>query len=310
MKKNLFYLFMLICSVSFFTACDKDDKEPDYSGTYTGKELAVKLNGIPQLDKTIVLSSTEITLNEIVAGEQTLKLPVVFTGATFAGSSETADRKVSVEGNIVNDSLTVNVSLTLTNALVGTWNIFEGNVTLKMEAPAGTEVVFFGNKIPAESFQMLMPMLMGSIPQAYLKDVTFQANGFVVANYDGNGNAGKGDSWVKSPEGAVKWYVKDGMVYLLPDLAIMMPQSKATSNPLEDMLTNGMPMHFTIDGDALNVYVTKEQMLPTMDIIIALLEGMDTSGNAMLEMMKPAIPEMKVIMEQSTVFDLGMNLKK
>ena len=30
MKKNLFYLFALICSMSLFTACSDDD-DPDYS---------------------------------------------------------------------------------------------------------------------------------------------------------------------------------------------------------------------------------------------------------------------------------------
>lgn len=31
MKKNLFYLFALICSMSLFTACSDDDEAPDYS---------------------------------------------------------------------------------------------------------------------------------------------------------------------------------------------------------------------------------------------------------------------------------------
>ena len=30
MKKNLFYLFALICSMSLFTACSNDD-DPDYT---------------------------------------------------------------------------------------------------------------------------------------------------------------------------------------------------------------------------------------------------------------------------------------
>ena len=35
MKKNLFYLFALICSMSLFTACDDDDDEVSpWIGTY------------------------------------------------------------------------------------------------------------------------------------------------------------------------------------------------------------------------------------------------------------------------------------
>ena len=35
MKKNLFYLFALICSMSLFTACsDDDDEVSPWTGTY------------------------------------------------------------------------------------------------------------------------------------------------------------------------------------------------------------------------------------------------------------------------------------
>ena len=51
MKKNLFYLFALICSMSLFTACSDDD-DPDYSkvieeeiaGNYKGT-LTVTVEG-------------------------------------------------------------------------------------------------------------------------------------------------------------------------------------------------------------------------------------------------------------------------
>lgn len=52
MKKNLFYLFALICSMSLFTACSDDDDAPDYSkvieseiaGNYKGS-LTVTVEG-------------------------------------------------------------------------------------------------------------------------------------------------------------------------------------------------------------------------------------------------------------------------
>lgn len=55
MKKNLFYLFALVCSLSLFTACSNDDDEKDeltieqvieqnLAGTYDGK-LAIAING-------------------------------------------------------------------------------------------------------------------------------------------------------------------------------------------------------------------------------------------------------------------------
>ena len=51
MKKNLFYLFALICSMSVFTAC-KDDEEPEVPPTiedvvaeYSGENLKLAVEG-------------------------------------------------------------------------------------------------------------------------------------------------------------------------------------------------------------------------------------------------------------------------
>ena len=50
MKKNLFYLFALICSMSLFTACSDDDDEVKYpidtelAGGYVGN-LSVNVDG-------------------------------------------------------------------------------------------------------------------------------------------------------------------------------------------------------------------------------------------------------------------------
>ena len=51
MKKNLFYLFALICSVSLFTSCSDDDDpvypiEEELAGTYKG-ELGISVNDTP-----------------------------------------------------------------------------------------------------------------------------------------------------------------------------------------------------------------------------------------------------------------------
>ena len=43
MKKNLFYLFALICSMSLFTACDDDDDEVSpWIGTYKMSEYTAE----------------------------------------------------------------------------------------------------------------------------------------------------------------------------------------------------------------------------------------------------------------------------
>ena len=57
MKKNLFYLFALICSMSLFTACSDDDDEkmvnPVPQTTFTGENgLQLTYNGAPMPGKS------------------------------------------------------------------------------------------------------------------------------------------------------------------------------------------------------------------------------------------------------------------
>lgn len=301
-----------MCSVGLFASCSDDDEE-SFSGTYQGENLVLTVGGVEQTEKTVVLKGATLELNAIVPGEETTIVPINISEGKITGTDSNADRTVTVEGTVANGVLTAKVTLKMLSPLVGTWNIFDGNVTLKAEAPEGTKLYFLENEVDVATYQMILPLMMGSMPQAYLKDIIFKENGYLVANYAPDGNAGE-KGWVASPENAVQWYVKDGQVYLLPNLGAIMTPKSESSNPLLDLLTNGMPVNFTIDETGsekkLSVYVTREQMLPMMDILIPLVENMDTTGNMILGMMKIAIPEMKTTLESCTTFDLGMDLKE
>ncbi|MGL5563651.1 MAG: hypothetical protein ACRDCN_13690 [Tannerellaceae bacterium] len=312
MKKSLFNLLTLICAVLTFSACSDDDK-PNYNGTYESDKLKLTLNGADVTNKAVILSETAIDLESIIVGENNLSVPVTFEGNKFTGINNTTDRAITVDGTIENQVLTLSVTLKMTSPLVGTWNIFDGNISLQLEAPEGTMLSFMGTEMPASQFEMLLPILMGSVPQAYLKDVTFNENGFITAHYDPTGQAGK-NGWVESPATAMNWYVKDNQVYLVPNLAAMVSSSKTDSNDiLLDILKNGLPLNFSFtdleSGEKqLLAYVTKDQMLPMMDIIIELVDGLDPNSNPMLGMVKTILPEFKEALTVCTKFDLGMKL--
>lgn len=312
MKKSLLNLLTLICAVLTFSACSDDDK-PSYNGTYDGDKLKLSVNGADVTNKSVILSETAIDLKSIIIGEDNLSIPVTFEGNKFTGVNNTTDRAITIDGIVENKVLTLNVTLKMTSPLVGTWNVFEPNISLKLEAPEGTMLSFMGQQMPASQFEMLLPLLMGSVPQAYLKDVTFNENGFITAYYDPTGQAGK-NAWVESPATAMNWYVKDNQVYLVPNLAAMIPPSKTDSNDiLLDILKNGLPLNFTIttseSGEKqLLAYVTKDQMLPMMDIIIELVNGLDPNSNPMLGMVKTILPEFKEALTVCTKFELGMKM--
>lgn len=69
MKKNLLYLLLLICSVSFFTSCgDDDDDKVSVAGTYAGN-LGVAINGgtpIPSSQNIELTNPSEGKINFIL----------------------------------------------------------------------------------------------------------------------------------------------------------------------------------------------------------------------------------------------------
>ncbi|MDO4164170.1 MAG: PCMD domain-containing protein [Bacteroides sp.] len=146
MKKSLFYLFALICSMSLFTACSDDDDAPDYSevidseiaGGYKGL-LSVYLEGnalqsnVPQ--KITVTKAGTAAINLSLA-DFSLIIPVgdvnlqnctlqqngssyTFTGeddlnVTVSGTTLTAD--IDISGTISDGSITVDLDI---DAVVG-----------------------------------------------------------------------------------------------------------------------------------------------------------------------------------------------
>lgn len=309
--KNKF-LLLLILGVTFFASCSDDDD--DYSGTYKVDKLHLTLSGITQNAKEVELKGNELIMNNVIAGEASTTVSVVFDGSNFTGKNSNSNRDVEVNGSFEKGVMTLAVTLKMKADIVGTWNIEDQNITLDIEAPEGTKLKFLGNELSVENYKYAVAMMMGSVPQAYLKDVSFQENGFVVANYDANGEAGEQDDesvvWSQSPEGAVKWYVENGQVYLVPDLGMMTDsESRESNNLLESLLQNGLPLNYTINGSVLNVYVTKDQMLPFIPILSMLIESIE-GDNLILGYMKMILPEMQETLNVCTLFNLGMNLRK
>ena len=156
MKKNLFYLFALICSMSLFTACSDDD-DPDYSkvieeeiaGNYKGT-LTVTVEGTtmpsePQKIKiekaspsAINLSLANFSFMGIAIGDVELKNCVLSqNGDTYAF---TGTQKLEVEAL----SCTINAKGTIKNGAV--------KVDMDIDAVAGgvkqsVKVVYEGTRL-------------------------------------------------------------------------------------------------------------------------------------------------------------------
>lgn len=97
MKKNLFFVFTMLCALSFFTACsDDDDNKTDdgwkaISATYTAETLKLTMGGTEVADQSVKVdaSSAEqatITLANLIPGEAEVKIEakMVKTGESYA----------------------------------------------------------------------------------------------------------------------------------------------------------------------------------------------------------------------------------
>lgn len=134
MKKNLFYLFALICSMSLFTACSDDEEVPptvedvvaEYAGetlklTVTGTEVATDEAKI-EVVQTASADKVTLVLRNIVPGVEEFQVPdvefAVITKSIYASTfkGEVADDLsgylVKVEGTVDEKVLTATVNLT------------------------------------------------------------------------------------------------------------------------------------------------------------------------------------------------------
>lgn len=158
MKKNLFYLFALICSMSLFTACSDDDDEvkslPEVNAPYVSSELELTYGGEVLLGKKVTFytadgKSADITLEgaDIALTKETMASGLVNPGVipgepkvtfsaalqpaeggyTFAGEHVADNYSMKYEGAVEKGklNLALEVKLAGDNALAGnTWNLF------------------------------------------------------------------------------------------------------------------------------------------------------------------------------------------
>ena len=134
MKKNLLFLFTVLCTFGVFTSC-KDDDEPvlpptveDVLATYTSESLKAKVDGADAAaDAKVEVTqaqdkSVTIKLFNIVPGAEEFDIPnatfeavtkvAYISKLTGEASSDLVGYKVAVDGTVEKDILSVDIKLT------------------------------------------------------------------------------------------------------------------------------------------------------------------------------------------------------
>lgn len=160
MKKNLFYFFVLICSMGLFTACSNDDDKPEYiqdgefDGVYLGtldvnavglieiKDIAQKVYITKSGENQIIMELKNFSFQGMTLGDIAVpNIAVVKTGTscTFTGKGDltllVGKCAVTVSGSIEGNKLDMNIDVLAAGAL----NVkvdFEGD---KMAADKSSE---------------------------------------------------------------------------------------------------------------------------------------------------------------------------
>lgn len=342
MKKNLFFVFTMLCALSFFTACsDDDDNKTDdgwkaISATYTAETLKLTMGGTEVADQSVKVdaSSAEqatITLANLIPGEAEVKIEakMVKTGESYAleGSNTNDLRTVSAKGTVGAGVLTLDATLKITAPIAGTWKLAEiakdesetfvsGPVSMVWEAAEGTMLGFLPvTSIPniAEGF--------GSIALVQvLQSVTFQEDGQIVASISKAGvdlSKPVTPVWETSEPGYASYNVTDKQILVFLDITKIMGslKSKAAIDPLEQImvLQNGIPVNYEIasDGKSARVYIDKalvSQIAPLLPTLAELIG--DDALNGMGQLVKSILKAFPEAMEKTTKFEVGLKLIK
>lgn len=340
MKKNLFFVFTMLCALSFFTACsDDDDNKTDdgwkaISATYTAETLKLTMGGTEVADQSVKVdaSSAEqatITLANLIPGEAEVKIEakMVKTGESYAleGSNTNDLRTVSAKGTVEAGVLTLDATLKITAPIAGTWKLAEiakdesetfvsGPVSMVWEAAEGTMLGFLPvTFIPnvAEDF--------GSIALVQvLQSVTFQEDGQIVASISKAGVDLSTPVWETSEPGYASYNVTDKQILVFLDITKIMGslKSKAAIDPLEQimaLLQNGIPVNYEIasDGKSARVYIDKalvSQIAPLLPTLAELIG--DDALNGMGQLVKSILKAFPEAMEKTTKFEVGLKLIK
>lgn len=151
MKKCLFYLFAMLCTMSMFSCGDdnggKDEPDPgpgtdnswkEIAKDYTGDKLKLQFNGNESASKTIKLetSSAEkgsVSLGDLIPGTADLKVDVtlkttkaeaaVISNYALEGTKTVDSRTISVTGGVISGVLSLNVDVKVTSSIVGKWGL-------------------------------------------------------------------------------------------------------------------------------------------------------------------------------------------
>ena len=219
MKKNLFYLFALICSMSLFTACSDDDDEnwkKVPSQIITAENLELETNIPTSSDASVKLAMTDaqngiLTLNKVVRGADEIEINVTVveqTDGTFKFQGEKSVTPATKAAWVLLSSTNVKVS---------------GTITLEGKAAVTVSTEFVGDIV--KKYQLCDAVYYaGSIVASYAEEINITMDQMIMAGM-GQLPSTDGIVWKSSPANLAYWYVKGEHIYVVLNIPAIVTEA-------------------------------------------------------------------------------------
>lgn len=323
-----------------------------------GSKATLTLSGV--LDPSILAgfmsredASSTVAAPGVIPGQLTTTFDVDLTisgdEVSFKGTTEQSGCTIAYEGNATGSNLTLNLNVTMPeNDLANTtWTVVPfDNVTyeslpIHFVWESSKEIsIMEGYSLPVGTIVELalrMPLIgdqsvNGALTQVF-HSVTFGTDGNITAEYKKNMTD---TEWAESPLNMAQYTAGGGnlLLYLNPSQIIANVQnsrlSRATSSEIIanlisgvlPMLSQGVPVKYTLDGSNLKVYLGADLLLPLMQAVTPIFQDeafvqqiMDMVANnpslgMMSSMVGPVLQQLPEVIAGTTNIEVGVNFQK
>lgn len=334
MRKSLMYLFAVICTMGFFTACGDDDDSgssgnwQDLSRTYEGKSVNLVLGEvtIPVDGKSVVIdaSSAEkasITLNNVIPESKSVAIDATLKLAdgvyTFTGESAVGDCVVSVNGTVKDGVASVVYGRKISSSIVGDWSLKTGEGAVYANIVTGNPQI---DGLAGIVGPVVSQLIWGKVSAV---TVDLPEDGIFGVSWRKVGDSEDTDINSITQMLSVQYCVLDGkfmmavdknyvtlLTTLLQQLAGEQLQAAGISvDQIMALLVDlggyyGLPLNMTVKGNEATFYADKELIVPVLTLIAPILKPMVPENyQAIVDMVLQLLPNAQTL-------EFGLNMTK
>ena len=330
MRKSLLYVFAVICTMGFFTACGDDDDSSssgnwqDLSKTYEGKSVNLVMGEvtIPVDGKSVVIAASSaekasVTLNNIIPENKSVAIDAALKEAdgtyTFTGESTVGDCMVSVNGTVKGGVASVVYTRKLTSSIVGNWSL-----------KAGTEAIYANIVTGNSTIDGLVPVIKLAISgliwgKVSAVNVNLPEDGIFDVSWRPIGASEDKGIGEITKIASIQYCVVDGKFMVAVDknyvtllTTLLGDTLKEYNVSVEDLMTllvdlggyYGLPLSMDQDGNEVAFYADKDLIVPVLTLIAPILKPM------VPENYQPMVDMVLQLLPNAQTLEFGLNFTK